>query len=285
MKETPFHLYIGGIIFIAPGMAAVIELFDKREKRGAMGYKVKLSVFEGPFDLLVHLIENAHMSIYDIKVAEITAQYLAYIEEMRSQELYVASEFIVLAAALIEIKSKMLLPRIAQDGEADVSGDPRSELVERILEYKKFKLAAARMEEAEQQTMRIFEKPQEDISRFLEQPDEYLQMDINRFMNAFRLFLRKKQKIEEIKKNYARVEREKISIEQKIGYIHSYFDLAGKDEVTFADLIEENPDRYNTAVTFSSVLEMAKKNDIALTQKCNFGPIWIKEIRKREANT
>lgn len=250
-----------------------------------MGYKVKLSVFEGPFDLLVHLIENARMSIYDIKVAEITTQYLAYIEEMNNREFYVGAEFIVLAAALIEIKSKMLLPRITRDGETDAAGDPRSELVERILEYKKFKQAAARIEEAEQQAMRIFEKPQEDISRFLEQPDEYLRMDINQFMNAFNLFLRKKQKIEEIKKNYARVEREKITVEQKIDYIHSYFGLAGKDRVTFADLVEENPGRYNTAVTFSSVLEMAKTNEIELTQKHNFGPIWIKEVKKREANT
>ncbi len=262
----------------------MIKLFDKTEKRRAMGYKVKLSVFEGPFDLLVHLIENARMSIYDIKVAEITAQYLAYIEEMNSREIYVGAEFIVLAAALIEIKSKMLLPRITNESETDMTGDPRSELVERILEYKKFKQAAALIEEAEQRALRVFEKPQEDISRFLDQPDEYLQMDIKQFMNAFNLFLHKKQKIEEIKKNYARVEREKITVEQKINYIHSYFGLAGKDKVTFTDLVKENPGRYNTAVTFSSLLEMARKNEIELMQKHNFGPIWIKEVKKREAD-
>lgn len=246
-----------------------------------MTYKVKLSTFEGPFDLLVHLIENARMSIYDIKVAEITAQYIEYIDEMKNQEIYVATEFIVLAAALIEIKSRMLLPRIAAGEETDALGDPREELVERLLEYKKFKNAAALLEEAESYNMRVFEKPQEDISRFLEQPDEYLKMDIKQFVSAFNLFLRKKQKLEEIRKNYTRVERQKISEEQKIRDIRAYLQDARGEEIAFVDLLRDDMSRYNTAVTFSSILEMAKKNVVELTQKRNFGPILIREARKR----
>ena len=108
-----------------------------------MSYKVKIDQFEGPFDLLVYLIETSEMNIYDIQVAAITRQYMDYIQEMQRLDVEVATEFMVLAAVLIEIKSKMLLPRIKPEGVAGGEGDPREELVERILEYKRFKRAAA----------------------------------------------------------------------------------------------------------------------------------------------
>ena len=101
-------------------------------------YKVKLKSFEGPFDLLVYLIENAEMSIYDIKISEITNQYLAYLKEMEERDVALASEFMVLASSLIEIKSKMILPRATEDGQEIVGEDPRTELVARLLEYKRF---------------------------------------------------------------------------------------------------------------------------------------------------
>ena len=100
-----------------------------------MGYRVKLNVFEGPFDLLVYLIEHAQMSIYDIRISEITSQYLSYVEDMRKADVNVSSEFMVLAAALLEIKSRMLLPRKTEDsGSGQVSEDPRTELVEKLVE-------------------------------------------------------------------------------------------------------------------------------------------------------
>ena len=104
-----------------------------------MSYKVRLQTFEGPFDLLVYLIENAEMSIYDIKISEITSQYLAYIQTMQEMDVHVASEFMVLASALIEIKSKMILPRMVDPGDGNVvEEDPRTELVVRLLDYKRF---------------------------------------------------------------------------------------------------------------------------------------------------
>lgn len=129
-----------------------------------MGYKVKLNVFEGPFDLLVYLIENAQMSIYDIKISEITDQYLEYVKEIERQDVSAAAEFMVLAASLLEIKSKMLLPRLAVGEEGAASEDPRSELVEKLLEYKRFKLLAEMLREKEDAGLRIMEKPQEDLS-------------------------------------------------------------------------------------------------------------------------
>ena len=124
-----------------------------------MSYKVKIQTFEGPFDLLVYLIENAQMSIYDIEISSITEQYLEYIRTMREMDVNVATEFMVLASSLIEIKSKMILPRINAAGEMTVEDDPRTELVTRLLEYKRFKKAAEILQEQEERAGRIFSKP------------------------------------------------------------------------------------------------------------------------------
>ena len=115
-----------------------------------MSYKVKLQTFEGPFDLLVYLIENAQMSIYDIEIKSITGQYLEYIKAMQEMDIAVATEFMVLASSLIEIKSKMILPRISESGENMIEEDPRRELVARLVEYKKFKQAARILQEQEE---------------------------------------------------------------------------------------------------------------------------------------
>lgn len=122
-------------------------------------YKVRLQSFEGPFDLLVYLIETAEMSIYDIKISQITNQYLGYLQAMQERNIAVATEFMVLAASLLEIKSKMILPRVSQEETALTEEDPRTELVERLLEYKRFKQAAQLLEEREEIGMRMFEKP------------------------------------------------------------------------------------------------------------------------------
>jgi segregation and condensation protein A len=129
-----------------------------------MSYKVKLDVFEGPFDLLVYLIENAEMSIYDIQVSEITSQYLEYVDQIKSLDVELAGEFMVLAAALIEIKSKMLLPRMkAEDNKELTEEDPRAELVQRILEYKEIKKGAEYLAIQEEQNSRVLTKPQEGL--------------------------------------------------------------------------------------------------------------------------
>lgn len=241
-----------------------------------MSYKVKLDVFEGPFDLLVYLIENAEMSIYDINVSEIVSQYVEYIEQMQKMDIPVATEFMVLAASLIEIKSKMLLPRMNADGEEMTAEDPRTELVQKILEYKRFKAAAAMLSESEEYMQRIFEKPQEDISAFENQPDEYLKMDLGQFVNAFNLFLSKKKRVEDVKKRYTKLERQRISVEHKISFIKSIFTKdAGRKSVTFSELVADDKDKYNVVTTFTSLLEMAKSKAIGLKQKTNFAEITI----------
>ena len=240
-----------------------------------MSYKVKIDQFEGPFDLLVYLIETSEMNIYDIQVAAITRQYMDYIQEMQRLDVEVATEFMVLAAVLIEIKSKMLLPRIKPEGVAGGEGDPREELVERILEYKRFKRAAALLEDRQEAMEAVLEKPKEDLSPYTKEPDEYLNLDIRQFAAAFHLFLHKRKKVEEIRKNYARVERQRMTIEDRIQSILKLFRQKAMKKITFLQLVEEEDSRYNRVVTFVSLLEMAKQRLVKVKQQETFGEIVI----------
>ena len=200
-----------------------------------MAYKVKLDIFEGPFDLLVYLIEHAEMSIYDIKISEITNQYLQYVEHLTRRDTILAGEFMVLAASLIEIKSKMLLPRTVMDGSGDLLEDPRSELVQRLLEYKKYKMAAEVLTEQEELASRIFTKPKEDISIYTENPEISLNIDLSQFVKSFEMFLYKKKKLEEVQTEYTKVERQRMSIEARIEQMKNLF--RGKKKLRFHDLL------------------------------------------------
>ena len=240
-----------------------------------MSYKIKLDIFEGPFDLLVYLIENARMSIYDIQISEITDQYVKYIEDIKSLDVNLATEFMVLAAALIEIKSKLLLPRMKPDGDGVVEEDPRTELVQKILEYKRFKAAAELLEQSEEESQRIFEKPKEDLSPYTKEPDELLNLDISQFMKAFKMFLLKKKKLEEIRKNYARVERQKITIESKIEFIINLFRSKEQKRLSFKELLTPGASRYDLVLTFVSMLEMIRQKSISVRQNVNFGEILV----------
>lgn len=240
-----------------------------------MAYKIKLDIFEGPFDLLVYLIENARMSVYDIQVSEITEQYLRYIEDMKSLDVNLATEFMVLAAALIEIKSKMLLPRMKSDGEGLMEEDPRAELVQRILEYKRFKSAAELLELQEEQCQRIFVKPKEDLAPYTKEADEYLNLELSQFVKVFHLFLQKKKRLEEIRKNYARVERQKISIESRIEQIKNLFRSREKKNLNFRELLGPESNRYEVVLTFVSMLEMIRQKTVVVRQNVNFGEIYL----------
>lgn len=249
--------------------------FAAKDKGKAMGYKVRLDVFEGPFDLLVYLIESARMSIYDIKVAEITSQYIKYLEEMQQMNVAVSSEFMVLAAELIDIKSKMLLPRNTDPDSDEPLEDPRTDLVARILEYKKFKVASEMLREGELAGFHIYEKPQEDISEYTESPDEYLKLDIDQFVNAFNAFLQRKKKIEDIKRRYERIERQRISAEHRMQFIQDLFKADPHKRIPFGEMVQDKSDRYDIALSFSSMLEMIKQTKLTAEQKRIFGEIMV----------
>lgn len=236
-----------------------------------MAYKVKLDIFEGPFDLLVYLIEHARMSIYDIHVSEITTQYLSYIHALQKQDISVAQEFMVLAAELIELKSKLLLPGSAQEIAAEGDEDPRSGLVAQLIEYKRYKELAEFLAEQEEANSHIHTKPQEDLAPYTGQPDEFLRADMNQFVKAFRAFLFKKQKLEEMKKSYQQVERQRMSIESRIEQIRNFF--LKKSKVKFSELVSADGQRYNLVLTFVSLLELLRQSTITARQKELFGDI------------
>lgn len=245
-----------------------------------MAYNVKLEVFEGPFDLLVYLIEKSQMDIYDIPISTITKQYLDYIEMMQKLNLEVMSEFLVLASTLIEIKSKMLLPNnkniklIEEEQE-----DPRTELIQKIIEYKKYKNISNILKEKEENTSKVFSKVQEDLSLYTnEAQKEYIDIDLDQFINAFNLFIKKRKKISDIQKKYTIIQGERISVEEKIIEIKEFFNNTSK--IDFSNLIENICDKYEIIITFFAMLELIKQKYIKVQQNQNFGAIII--IKSKE---
>ena len=241
-----------------------------------MSYKIKTNTFEGPFDLLVYLIERAEMNIYDIKISVITGQYLAHIKEMNESNVTVGSEFMVLAATLIELKSKMLLPRITLEGET--LEDPRTDLVQKILEYTKFKKLASALEDQREFARLKIEKPQEDLLPYTGDPDVYLVMDMNNFIASFRNFIHKKIKSEELHKMHSRIEREKITLENKVGTIKKLLTSAKTRFMKFTELLSPKADRYDKVVTFIAILDLIKEGNLKATQKHNFDDIEVQLV-------
>ncbi|XVG96188.1 segregation and condensation protein A [Eubacteriales bacterium KG127] len=252
-----------------------------------MSYKVKISSFEGPFDLLVYLIENSQMSIYNIKISQITSQYMEYMEDLSGLDVEKATEFMVLAASLLEIKSRMILPIESDDEEGIVEEDPRSQLVERILEYKNFKVKAKSLEERWEDNQRILTKPQEDITRYTDSPDEYLSLGIEDFIRVFNDFLAKKQKIDQVRKQYTRIEREKASMESRIKYILECFRTehnAGRRKFFLRELVPGVMDNYNLVVTFTAALQMINHKQIVAEQSALYGDIALSLSEETEAD-
>lgn len=240
-------------------------------------YQVKLPVFEGPFDLLYHLIEEQKVNIYDIPIAHIAAQYLEYIQMMEILDMEVASGFLIMAATLLEIKSKMLLPKEKPEemltGDDDIDNgqyeeDARSELVEKLLEYKRFKLVAQSLREMEKNASRIFTRSS-DLER---QPEEILEINIGpiELLNIYHALVRRR-----ISPPIHRVVLEKIGIIDRINEIRTLLKTF-KGEVTFQQLVKKHSSRYETVISFMAVLEMAKTGELAFVQKANFDPIVLK---------
>ena len=246
-----------------------------------MSYKVKISSFEGPFDLLVYLVENMQMSIYDIQISEITGQYMEYMKDLNTIDVERATEFMVLAASLIEIKSKMILPTEDGDVEGIVEEDPRSQLVERIIEYKAFKKKAEMLAKRFDEKQDIMEKPQEDIQVYTNNPDEYLSLEIDEFVEAFNAFIERKQRIDQVRERYTKLERDRISMESRMEYIIDRFKKEIKAnganaKILLRDLVPGKQDNYNLVVTFAATLQMINQKAIIAEQKSTYGDIFLK---------
>ncbi|MGK7344765.1 MAG: segregation and condensation protein A [Candidatus Nitrospinota bacterium M3_3B_026] len=217
-----------------------------------MAYNVKLDVFEGPLDLLLHLIKENQVDIYDIPIADITRQYLEYLELMKSLNLDVAGEYLLMAATLTYIKSKTLLPKtdITEDEEEQEAEDPREELVARLLEYKKYKEAALRLKERELDQSMVFTRPprEEDVP-----PDGDLLVEVSvlELLKSLKRLLEQAGDGEDFS-----LTLEEISVTDKINYIMGR--LEAEDSVTFDSLFGGGKNRMEVVATFLALLELMR---------------------------
>lgn len=243
------------------------------------GYQVKLPVFEGPFDLLYHLIEDQKINIYDIPIASITAQYLDYLNILEILDMEVASEFLVMAATLLEIKSKMLLPKekpgMVEDWDEDreindseaPDEDLRHGLVTQLLEYKRFKMIALQLRELERDASRIYTRH----SGIEPKPEEVLQISISglELISLYQGLVQRR-----VNPPVHRVVLNQIGVIERIREIRSMLNGA-RSGITFQALLKGKKSRQETVLSFVALLEMHKLGEIEFKQMANFRPIQI----------
>lgn len=248
-----------------------------------MPYQVKIDAFEGPLDLLLHLINRLEIDIYDIPVAQITEQYLIYIKNMSELKLDVASEFLVMAATLLAIKSKMLLPKheeVFDEENADISyeEDPRDELVERLIEYRKYKEAAQDLKSMEEERGLMYTKAPSDLSDFAkEKLPERTEIDVSLYdmLAALQKLMRRKK----LQRPMAtKITRQEISIEKRMTEIMEEL-IKVKVRKNFKDLFPF-PEKEHIVVTFLAILELIKRKEIDVEQLENFGEIFVEAVKE-----
>lgn len=247
-----------------------------------MEISYKLEHFEGPLDLLLHLIEKNKINIYDIPIVEITEQYLDYVNHMDKEDLNVVSEFLVMAATLLDIKARMLLPAEV-DEETGEEQDPRSELVARLLEYKKYKYMALVLQDREEDAGLIFYKnptvPKE-VAKY-EPPvdlDDLLDgLTLAKLQKIFEQVLKRQEdKIDRVRSNFGVIRKEPVSLEERIV---SVMDYARKHrKFRFRQMLEKQTDRLELVVTFLAILELMKIGKISLTQEHLFDDMQIETL-------
>ncbi|WP_217585394.1 segregation/condensation protein A [Lentibacillus saliphilus] len=236
-----------------------------------VSYEVKLDAFEGPLDLLLHLIYQYEIDIYDIPVAQITEQYMVYIHTMQRLELNIASEYLVMASTLLALKSQMLLPKQELDEEDEYVEDPRQELMERLIVYKKYKEAAKKLEEKESDALGIYTRPpvladKESTQPVMEKGD----VSVYDMLAALAHVLDRKRWNEPLETT---VKRTDISIEQRMEQVLESVSRC-VDGIHFNELFTVRS-RTHIVVTFMAVLELMKNNDVICEQKRHFDDIII----------
>lgn len=227
-----------------------------------MGIPVKLQVFEGPLDLLLHLIDKNKIDIYDIPIVEITNQYMEYIKAMEKEDLNVMSEFLVMAATLLDIKCKMLLPKeVNGDGEEE---DPRQELVEQLLEYKMYKYMSYELKDRELESERVMYKtptiPQEVME--YEQPvnlDELLEdLTLQKLNHIFKdVMKRQVDKIDPVRSKFGKIEKEEVTVSDKLVFVTDY--AREHKKFSFRTLLTKQSSKTQIVVTFLALLQLMKE--------------------------
>lgn len=243
-----------------------------------MALEVKLQAFEGPLDLLLHLIDKNKVDIYDIPIAIITEQYMEYINQMHHQDMDVTSEFLVMAATLIDIKCKMLLPKeVNEEGEEE---DPRAELVEKLLEYKMYKYMSFELKDRHEHADKAFYRNQnipEEIMKYVPPIDfDHLigDNDLSGLNEIFRQVLKRQEdKIDPVRSKFGKIERDEVDLDQKTVYVHEFIKTHGS--FSFRALLEKQHNKSEVIVTFLVILEEMKMGNIEIAQETTFGDITI----------
>lgn len=236
-----------------------------------MDYSVSLNVFQGPFDLLFHLIEKKEIDIYDIPIAEITDQYLEYINQMIQFNMNVASEFILMASTLIEIKSQMLLP------QKEKEEDPRQELVNKLLEYKLFKDISEKLKECEDESSYYFSKPKEEMALTSDSKTEQLSLNEINIYELYNIFMSliKNQNLKIVNDDKLKVYRENYSVKDCVEELLKKIKISGR--VSLFETIREKKKitKEYVITTFLAVLELSNKQGIEIYQNDTYSDIII----------
>lgn len=239
-----------------------------------MSYQIKLPVFEGPFDLLFHLIEKSEVDIYDIPIAEITEQYLEYIAAMQMFDLDVASEFLVMAATLLSIKAKMLLPKppVIDEELGEDETDPRDELVEKLLEYKKFKVMAEYLQNKEVYMSTVYTRPneQEMFMHLFSEENPLEGINMNNLLEALKEVLDRA-----VENNLTgEIQRDEVTVKDKMKEImrRIFFNKKG---IAFKDLFSRSASKVEIIITFLAILELIKLGNIRAYQPRAFAELMI----------
>lgn len=225
-------------------------------------YNIKIPVFEGPFDLLLHLIRENKIDIYDIPIALITGRYLQYIEMMKELNLEIAGDFLVMAATLIQIKSRMLLP-LDEEVSSEGQEDPRLELVNRLLEYQTFKEVASDLRKREEEWMNVFHKePASDDT-------ELCLFDLNLFdlLGAFKKIL------DTASPELISITKETLTVKDKMSVIMEM--LEGQEAIRFEEIFKEGVTKIQLIITFVALLELIRLGLAKAYQEREFGDIWV----------
>jgi len=245
---------------------------------GKMDLAFKLEVFEGPLDLLLHLIEKNKVDIYDIPIVEITEQYLEYVDNMDKEDLNLVSEFLVMAATLVDIKCRMLLPKeINEEGEEI---DPREELVAKLIEYKMYKYAAVELRDMQLYAGKsLYKQPTIPDEVLKYQPpinlDEVLaDVTLSKLNEIFQMVLKRQvDKIDPIRSTFGKIEMEEVSLTDKIDFVKTF--TKKKKKCSFKQMLESQKSKMNVIVTFLAILELIKSGTITVTQDNTFDDILI----------
>ena len=243
-----------------------------------MALPVKIENFEGPLDLLLHLIDVNKFNIFDIPIVEITEQYLEFVRNMETKDLNVMSEFLVMAATLLEIKAKMLLPiEVDEDGEEI---DPREELVQKLLEYKMYKYMSYELKDRMQDAAKAMYKDPtipEEVEGYIEPVElEKLigDLTLKKLNDIFQSVMkRQNDKVDPIRSKFGKIEKEEVSLEDKLDFVENYAKEHGT--FSFKSMLEGQKSKMQLVVTFLAILELMKVGKIVIKQEAAFGDIII----------